>query len=78
MDLRNEMTQRATNGRSPMAAANEDLEAIPQLFYQAVEQVMHANIAPMLALWSEQDDVTYCDPNGQPHKGRDGLVSLLM
>jgi ketosteroid isomerase-like protein len=58
-----------------MAATNEDLEAIPQLFYQAVEQVMHANSVPMLALWSEQDDVTYCDPNGHPHKGRDGLVA---
>jgi ketosteroid isomerase-like protein len=58
-----------------MAATHEDLEAIPQLFYQAVEQVMQANIAPMLALWSEQDDVTYCDPNGHPHQGRDGLVT---
>jgi SnoaL-like domain len=58
-----------------MTATLEDFEAIPQLFYQAVEQVMHANIAPMLALWSEQDDVTYCDPNGHPHQGRDGLVA---
>jgi len=58
-----------------MTATHEDFEAIPQLFYQAVEQVMQANIAPMLALWSEQDDVTYCDPNGHPHQGRDGLVT---
>lgn len=58
-----------------MAATHEDIEAIPQLFYQALRQVMHANIAPMLALWSEQDDVTYCDPNGHSHQGRDGLVT---
>lgn len=58
-----------------MAVTHEDLETIPQLFYQAVRQVMHANIAPMLALWSEQDDVTYCDPNGHLHQGRDGLVA---
>ncbi len=58
-----------------MTATHEDLETIPQLFYQAVEQVMHANIAPMLALWSEQDDVTYCDPYGYHHQGHDGIVA---
>jgi hypothetical protein len=58
-----------------MTATIEDLEIIPQLFYQAVQQVMHANIAPMLALWSEQDDVTYCDPYGYHHQGRDGIVA---
>jgi hypothetical protein len=58
-----------------MTATHGDLETIPQLFYQAVEQVMHANIAPMLALWSEQDDVTYCDPYGYHHQGRDGIVA---
>ena len=58
-----------------MTATHEDLETIPQLFYKAVEQVMHTNIAPMLALWSEQDDVTYCDPYGYHHQGRDGIVA---
>jgi ketosteroid isomerase-like protein len=58
-----------------MTATHAELETIPQLFYQAVEQVMHANIAPMLALWSEQDDVTYCDPYGYHHQGRDGIVA---
>ena len=58
-----------------MAARNEDLETLPQLFYEAVQQVMHANIAPMLALWSEQDDATYCDPYGHHHQGRDGIVA---
>jgi len=58
-----------------MAATNEDLETIPQLFYQAVEQVMHANITAMLALWSEQDDVTYVDPQGHHYQGHDDIVA---
>ena len=58
-----------------MAATNEDLGTIPQLFYHAVEQVMHANITPMLALWSEQDDVTYVDPQGNHYQGHDSLVA---
>ena len=58
-----------------MEATNEDLETIPQLFYQAVQQVMHANITPMLALWSEQDDVTYVDPQGHHYQGHDSLVA---
>lgn len=58
-----------------MVVVHKDLEVIPQLFYQAVEQVMQANITPMLALWSEQNDVSYCDPNGHSHQGRDGLVT---
>ncbi|HLZ55587.1 MAG TPA: nuclear transport factor 2 family protein [Ktedonosporobacter sp.] len=59
-----------------MAATHEDLESIPQLFYQAVREVMlNINVAPMLALWSKQNDVTYCDPNGHTHQGRDELVA---
>ena len=58
-----------------MAEIHEDLEAIPQLFYQAVQQVMHANVIPMLALWSEQDDVTYVDPRGRSYRGHDSLVA---
>jgi hypothetical protein len=58
-----------------MAGIGEDQESIPQLFYQAVQQVMHANIKPMLALWSEQDDVTYVDPNGHYYHGHDRLVA---
>src|SRR6266487_3812501 len=56
-------------------ATEEDLKAIPDLFYGALQQVMHANIVPMLALWSELDDVTYCDPYGGHHQGRDGIVA---
>ena len=58
-----------------MTATNEELETIPQLFYHAVQQVMSANITPMLALWSEQDDVTYVDPQGNHYQGHDRLVA---
>jgi len=58
-----------------MAVTNEDLEMIPQLFYQAVQQVMHANSAAMLALWSKQDDVTYVDPQGHPYQGHESIVA---
>ncbi len=58
-----------------MATTHDDLETIPQLFYQAVQQVVHANITPMLALWSEQDDVTYVDPQGNHYQGHDSLVA---
>jgi hypothetical protein len=58
-----------------MAATKEDLETIPQLFYQAVHQVMHANITALLALWSEQDEVTYVDPQGHHYQGHDSLVA---
>jgi ketosteroid isomerase-like protein len=58
-----------------MAATPEDLETVPQLFYQAGQHVMHANSTPMLALWSEQDDVTYVDPQGNPYQGHESLVA---
>jgi hypothetical protein len=58
-----------------MTTTNEDIETIPQLFYQALLQVMHANTAHMLALWSEQDDVTYSDPNGHPRQGRNDRMA---
>ncbi len=57
------------------ASADEVLGTIPQLFYQALQQVMVGNTLPMLSLWSEQDDVTYVDPRGQYYKGHDSLVT---
>lgn len=36
---------------------------------------MHADATAMLSLWSEQNDVTYCDPYGQIHRGREALVT---
>src|SRR5262249_28834161 len=35
---------------------------------------MQGNAAPMLALWSFGDEVTYLDPQGQTHKGRQALI----
>jgi uncharacterized protein (TIGR02246 family) len=44
-------------------------------FYEAVNQVMQGNAAPMLALWSDRDDVTYLDPRGIVHHGRQALAT---
>ncbi|MGO8949125.1 MAG: YybH family protein [Ktedonobacterales bacterium] len=52
---------------------DRDLDTIPQLFYQALAQVMQGNFTPMLALWSEQEDVSYVDPKGHPYRGHDAL-----
>ena len=58
-----------------MATIGTDQESLPQLFYEAIQQVMQANITPMLALWSEHDDVTYVDPAGHYYHGHDSLVA---
>lgn len=58
-----------------MELASEDFQALSQRFYDAVHQVMCADATAMLALWSEQNDVTYCDPYGGFHSGREGLVN---
>ncbi|PWT78571.1 MAG: hypothetical protein C5B60_00940, partial [Chloroflexi bacterium] len=58
-----------------MAGIYQSSEELPQLFYQALRQVMEGDITPMLALWSTQEDVTYVDPAGQLHQGPDGIVT---
>jgi ketosteroid isomerase-like protein len=58
-----------------MAGIYQKIEEAPQLFYQALRQVMEGDISPMLALWSTQEDVTYVDPAGQLHQGSDGIVA---
>ncbi len=52
-----------------------DRATIPQLFYQSLRQVMIGDCDAMLALWSEEDDVTYIDPHGRAYRGRDALVT---
>jgi hypothetical protein len=47
-----------------MGIPPEDVQAASRRFYEAVDQVMHADATAMLTLWSEQNDVTYCDPYG--------------
>src|SRR5258708_32561667 len=56
-----------------MRKTEEDVEVVSQTFYEAVAQVMHADATAMLTLWSEHNDVTYCDPYGQVHWGREAL-----
>src|SRR5215469_11993156 len=58
-----------------MAGIYQSSEELPQLFYQALRQVMEGDITPMLALWSTQEDVTYMDPVGQIHQGSDGIAT---
>jgi ketosteroid isomerase-like protein len=52
-----------------------DRATIPQLFYQSLRQVMNGDCDSMLALWSEEDDVTYIDPHGRAYLGHDALVT---
>ena len=57
-----------------LRTTGEDVQVVSQTFYEAVAQVMHADATAMLTLWSEHNDVTYCDPYGQVHCGREALV----
>ena len=58
-----------------MERIQRDFQAISRRFYIAVDRVMHADAAAMLALWSEQNDITYCDPYAHIHSGREAIVS---
>jgi ketosteroid isomerase-like protein len=58
-----------------MAGIYQNSEEIPQLFYQALRQVMEGDLSPMLALWSTEEDVTYVDPAGQLHQGSYAIVT---
>ncbi len=58
-----------------MAEAQVDHESVAGLFYEAVRQVMSGDAEPMLELFSTQDDVSYSDPDGRAHKGREQLVA---
>jgi uncharacterized protein (TIGR02246 family) len=53
----------------------DEVGHIAQSFYDAVNQVMRGDAAPMLTLWSAQDDVTYLDPRGGVHQGRAAIVA---
>jgi ketosteroid isomerase-like protein len=41
------------------------LRAASDRFYAAVQAVLRGNAAPMLALWSQDDEVSYCDTRGE-------------
>ena len=42
-----------------------DLEDATRAFYVALNDVLGGNAAPMLAVWSHADDVTYMSPFGE-------------
>jgi enamine deaminase RidA (YjgF/YER057c/UK114 family) len=42
-------------------------------FYAAVNAVLAGNAEPMLALWSHEDDATYCDPRSHMLRGWSAL-----
>jgi ketosteroid isomerase-like protein len=51
-------------------AANEaDVRAACASFYEAVNEVLSGNPAPMLHHWSHADDVSYCDTRGEVQRG---------
>jgi ketosteroid isomerase-like protein len=41
------------------------LRAASDRFYAAVQAVLRGDAAPMLALWSQDDEVSYCDTRGE-------------
>jgi ketosteroid isomerase-like protein len=54
----------------------EELHALSQRFYSAVNDgIMYGDASAMLELWSERDDVSYFDPNGQVQCGHQALVA---
>jgi ketosteroid isomerase-like protein len=50
----------------------EDEAAVRQAsarFYEAANEALDGNPAPMLHLWSHADDVSYCDTRGEVQRG---------
>jgi ketosteroid isomerase-like protein len=54
--------QTPNDGKAAVLAANTQ-------FYVAINQMFTGNIAPIKAVWSHADDVTYMDPTGQFEHG---------
>lgn len=42
-----------------------ELRDTSERFYTAARAVLHGDEGPMLAVWSQGDEVTYCDPRGE-------------
>jgi SnoaL-like domain len=57
-----------------MERTHVDTQVLLHSFYDALDLVMHGDATAMLALWSERNDVTYCDPHGHFYSGREALV----
>ena len=58
-----------------MERTPRDIQVISHRFYAAVDRIMHGDATAMLVLWSEKDDITYCDPYSRIHSGREAIVS---
>ena len=51
----------------------ETLRAASERFYAAANAVVRGDAQPMLAVWSHNADVTYCDPAGGIYRGWEAL-----
>jgi ketosteroid isomerase-like protein len=51
------------------AADEAEVRAASARFYEAVDEVLGGNPAPMLHLWSHAEDVSYCDTHGEVQRG---------
>lgn len=49
------------------------IRAASRAFYDAANAIQHGDAGPMLALWSNAEDVAYADPAGGIQRGRDAL-----
>ena len=57
---------------TPVKAAETDEDGVKQAvaeFYAALNKMFTGEVAPMKAVWSHADDVTYMGPNGGFQKG---------
>jgi enamine deaminase RidA (YjgF/YER057c/UK114 family)/ketosteroid isomerase-like protein len=48
---------------------DDSIREVSDRFYAAVNSLLSGDAAPMLALWSHADDVTYSDPRGHVLRG---------
>jgi ketosteroid isomerase-like protein len=48
-----------------MQGRDDDLRETADQFYDAVGAVLRGDAAPMLSLWSQTDEASYCDTRGQ-------------
>jgi len=47
----------------------DDVRWASARFYEATNGILGGDAAPMLAVWSHGDDVTYCDTSGRVQRG---------
>jgi ketosteroid isomerase-like protein len=52
-----------------MMTNEDELRSLSATFYDAVNAVFQGDAGPMLALWSQADEASYCDTRGQIVRG---------